>query len=126
MWIYILIILIFVTRGVIKSAERQRKTGTGHSRQDTVGGPQADTEYIFPYNIPEENKAERETVVFQAEPNAKGSKAGTSPAERKRRLVSRMADTAPEQAGDAGAGYFADAEEVRKGIIAAEILDRKY
>lgn len=47
MWIYILIILIFVVRGVIKSAEQQRKNSQNMSRPRQT---ETESEEVSPFD----------------------------------------------------------------------------
>lgn len=124
LWIYILIILIFVIRGVIKSAEQQRKNSQ-KLPQPLNTGPQPEEESPFS-EIPEEfwatitardEVATDENVVIAAEKK--------KPEETKKRTIARKEEPYKSDSEETG-GYFADAEEVRKGIIAAEILNRKY
>lgn len=125
MWVYILIILIFVIRGVIKSAERQRKSGS-YVPQHGNNGEIPEESGCTPVEIRE---IQEENTAMSGRTSRSATRRRTartaSPADEvRKRSASRTAQSAARE--EEGNGYFADAEEVRKGIIAAEILNRKY
>lgn len=123
MWIYILIILIFVIRGVIKSAEKQRNSARMQT-YTTDNEPQQEREYPI-YEIPDEI-LEALKSENRAETRKKAEAAAeVRPAEATERQPATRRTEQPESSKEAD-GYFSDIEEIRKGIIAAEILNRKY
>lgn len=125
MWVYILIILIFVIRGVIKSAERQRKSGSYVPQNGNDGELPEASGHPFGEigEIQEENTAMSGRTSRSAT-ELRPARAGSPGDEVRKRPASRTVQAAARE--EEGNGYFADSEEVRKGIIAAEILNRKY
>lgn len=123
MWIYILIILIFVIRGVIKSAEKQRNSARmqTHTPDNEL---QQESEYPI-YEIPDEILEALKSANPTETPKKTEAAAESRPAEAKNRQPANCRTEQPESSEEKDS-YFSDIEEIRKGIIAAEILNRKY
>ena len=122
LWIYILIILIFVVRGVIKSAEQQRKNSQNMSRPRQT---ETESEEVSPFDELSGILTALKTDEADKIPDTQTyTAAERNPSETKKRLTPRREE--PSRNEEERGGYFADAEEVRKAIIASEILNRKY
>ncbi|MEG1573464.1 MAG: hypothetical protein RR341_00095 [Bacteroidales bacterium] len=117
LWIYVLIILIFVVRGVIKGAARQRE---GVETESETSSDQDEGYSEWEDLFPKQEKIYTSPAPAPASPKTGTTVNSVKPVVKKTTPI--PADVHEEKAKP----YFSSTEDIRRGIIAAEIFNRKY
>lgn len=134
LWIYIVIFLIIIIRSAIKQAEKQRKQAENNSQtpdeHTEEWGEWREWGEVFPVEKIEIPSKEPEKDISVAEPEPV-FKPQSEPllqpvAEPAKKIATPAISTENEDKSGGQEPFFKDREDLKRGIIAAEILNRKY